>query len=63
MSFKQTRPDLTIKRIETDKETRLKNIYLFTASMTHEQELRFNRGLKDLINNIGVVVEAPQDNP
>jgi oligoribonuclease NrnB/cAMP/cGMP phosphodiesterase (DHH superfamily) len=49
---KKDRASLIVNKIEEQKEGRYKNIYLFTLSVTPEEEKEFNRKLKDIINEI-----------
>lgn len=51
MAYKESK-DIIIKKIESDKEARAKNIYCFTLSMTLEEEKKFNEKLRDAINEI-----------
>lgn len=44
--------NLTIQKIEEEKEERTKNLYAFNLTLTKDQELLFNQELKQLINNI-----------
>ena len=52
MSYQKSKNDIIIKKIETDKENRAKNIYCFTLSMTLEEEKLFNEKLKNAIDEI-----------
>lgn len=46
--------NLIVRKIEEEKENRTKNIYLFTLSLSTEQEKDFNKKLKQIINEISV---------
>lgn len=50
--YNKPNKSLIVNRIEDQKSNRYKNVYLFTLSVTPDEEKAFNQKLKKIINEI-----------